>query len=99
VSLAETAVAWATVAFSLGGWLLYFRERERSRDYVTDLLQVVYDHDLGRDDLRRSTNWSEVETSQSSLTRPDSISFDTLAFVSRRSSVARVCSTAPGSWS
>lgn len=49
------------LAFSFGGWLLYFRERDRSRDYVTDLMQVVHDNDLGKSDLRRSLKWSEVE--------------------------------------
>jgi len=27
--------------------LLYFRERGRSRDYATDLSQLIHDHDLG----------------------------------------------------
>jgi len=61
VNVVAAVVEVVVVAFALGGWVLYFRERERSRDYVTDLLAVVYDHDLARDDLRRSTNWSEVE--------------------------------------
>lgn len=61
MTLAETAVSVAFAAGALGGWLLYFGERARSRDYVTDLLQVVHDHDLGRDDLRRSLDWREVE--------------------------------------
>lgn len=47
--------------FYIGGWVLYFRERSRSRDYVTDLMSVVYRNDLGRDDLRRSLNHDEVE--------------------------------------
>ncbi|WP_435067717.1 hypothetical protein [Haloplanus sp. C73] len=46
---------------ALGGWILYFRERERSRDYATDLSQLIHDHDLGRDDLRRSLAWDEIE--------------------------------------
>lgn len=61
MTLAETVLAWGTFAVSVGGWVLYLRERSRSRDYVTDLLQVVYDHDLGREDLRRSLDWDEVE--------------------------------------
>lgn len=60
-NLASAAVQGLVAVWALGGWLLYFRERDRSRDYVADLLQVVYDHDLGRDDLRRSLNHGEVE--------------------------------------
>lgn len=48
------------VVWGIGGWLLYFRERDRSRDYVTDLTQLIHDHDLDRDDLRRSLKWDEV---------------------------------------
>ena len=48
------------ILWAIGGWLLYFRERERSRDYVADLVQVIYDHGLGREDLRRSLEWDEV---------------------------------------
>lgn len=59
--LATALFEVAAAAFSLGGWLLYFRERGRSRDYATDLLSVVHDYDLGREDLRRSLGWSEVE--------------------------------------
>lgn len=57
--IAELGVAGVTL-WGIGGWLLYFYERQRSRDYVTDLVQVVYDHNLGRDDLRRSLEWNEV---------------------------------------
>lgn len=51
--VSETAFLISTGAgvFGLVGWLLYFRERGRSRDYVTDLLQLVHDHNLGRDDV------------------------------------------------
>lgn len=47
--------------FGFYGWLLYFREHERSRDYVTDLMQVAHDYELTRDDLRRSLGYDEVE--------------------------------------
>lgn len=47
--------------WGIGGWLLYFRERDRSRDYATDLSQVIHDYDLGRNDLRRSLGWEEIE--------------------------------------
>lgn len=56
----ETLVSLATMLFVIGGWLLYFRERKRSRDYATDLAQVIHDHDLDRNDLRRSLNWNEI---------------------------------------
>jgi len=51
----------AFVVWAIAGWLLYFSERERSRDYATDLSQLIYDYDLGRDDLRRSLDHEEIE--------------------------------------
>jgi hypothetical protein len=47
--------------WGLLGWGLWFRERSRSRDYATDLSQLIHDHDLGRDDLRRSLGHDEIE--------------------------------------
>jgi hypothetical protein len=47
--------------WGLVGWALWFRERARSRDYATDLSQLIHDHDLGRDDLRRSLGHDEIE--------------------------------------
>jgi hypothetical protein len=61
VDFAVLGVEAAFVAFGLGGWLLYFRERDRSRDYATDLLQLIHDYDLGRDDLRRSLEHNEIK--------------------------------------
>lgn len=61
MTLVDAVVRWGWVAFALGGWVLYFRELQRSRDYLADLMQTVHDYDLDRDDLRRSLNWSEVE--------------------------------------
>ena len=46
--------------FAIFGWLLYFHERTRSRDYATDLSQVIHDYDLGREHLRRSLEWDEI---------------------------------------
>jgi hypothetical protein len=57
---AESAVMWAAFAVMLLGWFLYFHERERSRDYASDLAQLIYDYDLGREDLRRSLEWDEI---------------------------------------
>jgi hypothetical protein len=57
--IGELGVAGITL-WGIGGWLLYFYERQRSRDYVADLVQVVYDQGLDRDDLRRSLEWDEV---------------------------------------
>lgn len=56
-----SALSVGVTVWSVGGWLLYFRERGRSRDYVADLAQLIHDHELGRDDLRRSLGWDEVE--------------------------------------
>lgn len=50
----------AGAVFAIGGWLLYFNERERSRDYATDLAQLIHDYDLTDDDLRRSTEHGET---------------------------------------
>jgi len=52
------AVVWGL--FGVVGWLKYFVECERSRDYATDLLQVVHDYDLTADDLRRSLEHDEI---------------------------------------
>ena len=46
--------------WAIAGWLLYFRERQRSRDYATDLVSIVYTYDVPREDLRRSLNWEEI---------------------------------------
>jgi len=57
----EIVVEAVAAVWILGGWLLYLRERSRSRDYVADLAQLIHDHDLGREDLRRSLGWDEVD--------------------------------------
>lgn len=46
--------------FGTAGWFLYFRERNRSRDYANDLCQVIYDHPESTDSLRRSLKWDEI---------------------------------------
>jgi len=70
VTLGYILESLALVLF-VAGWLLYFRERGRSRDYVTDLMDVVHEYDLGRDDLRRSLKWSEVEEQVGRATEED----------------------------
>lgn len=47
--------------FGIAGWLLYFRERQRSRDYATDLAQVIHDYPNSTDSLRRSLKYDEIE--------------------------------------
>ena len=59
--MAATLPFVLAMLFAVVGWCGYFRERERSRDYATDLAQVIHDHDLDRDDLRRSLGWKEIE--------------------------------------
>lgn len=54
-------VAAILAPLAILGWLMYFRENQYRRDVLTDLMQVVYDHDLERDDLRRSLGYDEVE--------------------------------------
>lgn len=61
MSLLKEAIGWGTLIFAFGGWLLYFRENKYRRDVLTDLLQIVYDYDLDRDDLRRSLGYDDVE--------------------------------------
>lgn len=51
----------ATAIFGIAGWLLYFRADRYRRDVLTDLLGVVYDHDLDEGDLRRSLGYSDVD--------------------------------------
>lgn len=43
------------------GWYLYAKERAKSRDYATDLAQLIYDYDLDGEDLRRSLNHDEIK--------------------------------------
>ena len=57
----ETWFLFGGWVFAILGWLLYFNDRTRSRDYATDLVQVVCDYDLGREDLRRSLDWDEID--------------------------------------
>jgi hypothetical protein len=57
---AETVIL-LVFTWGLVGWLLKFRERARSRDYATDLSQLIHDYDLDRDDLRRSLGHDEIE--------------------------------------
>lgn len=54
--LALFVTGWGVV-----GWVLWFYERARSRDYATDLSQLIHDYDLGHDDLRRSLSHQEIE--------------------------------------
>jgi hypothetical protein len=49
------------MGFAVLGWFAYLIERQRSRDYATDLAQLVHDYDLNRDDLRRSLGHDEIE--------------------------------------
>jgi len=46
--------------FAVAGWLLYFRENKKSRDYATDLSQVIHDYPESTDSLRRSLEWDEI---------------------------------------
>lgn len=61
MSLGQLVADGLYLAVAFGGWVAYYRERKRSRDYVADLLSVVYRFDLGPADLRRATGWSEVD--------------------------------------
>jgi len=45
----------------LSGWALYQKERAKSRDYATDLSQLIHDYDLTKDDLRRSLKHEEIK--------------------------------------
>jgi len=47
--------------FGIVGWLLYMKERKRSRDYATDLAQVLHDYPEATDSLRRSLQWDEIQ--------------------------------------
>jgi hypothetical protein len=59
--MSDTLLLGSGLAFGIAGWLLYFYERQRSRDYATDLSQLIHDYDLGREDLRRSLGWDEID--------------------------------------
>jgi len=59
-----TQLDWLHVGlwiFSITGWLLYFREVEVRRDVLTDLMQLIHDYDVGREELRRSLGYRPVE--------------------------------------
>jgi len=53
-------VVFSTFTFALFGWGLYLRERRRSRDYATDLAQIIHDYPESTDSLRRSLEWDEI---------------------------------------
>jgi hypothetical protein len=59
---AELLILFVT-GWGVVGWALWFYERARSRDYATDLSQLIHDYELGRDDLRRSLSHDEIERS------------------------------------
>jgi len=48
------------VVFGVFGWVMYFRERKRSRDYATDLSQLIHDYPLDEQSLHRSLQWREI---------------------------------------
>lgn len=56
----EDPYTTAMLVWGIFGWLMYFRESERSSDYAADLAQAIYDHNLTTDDLRRSVKWDEI---------------------------------------
>lgn len=58
--MVETTILTLTSVFGIIGWVLYFRERNRSRDYATDLAQVIHDYPECTDSLRRSLQWAEI---------------------------------------
>jgi len=47
--------------FGFFGWCMYLRERNRSRDYATDISQVIHDFSESKDSLRRSLKWDEIQ--------------------------------------
>ena len=57
--MGELVFAGVTL-WGIAGWLLYFRERQRSRDYATDLVSIVYTYDVPREHLRRAIEWDEI---------------------------------------
>jgi hypothetical protein len=58
--MTESLIPWLAAVFGLFAWGLYFRERRRSRDYATDLAQVIHDYPESTDSLRRSLKWDEI---------------------------------------
>jgi len=54
----------AIILAEFGAFLLFFilwsKERAKSRDYATDLSQLIYSKDLNSRDLRRSLRHKEI---------------------------------------
>jgi len=56
----ESAIILAEFLAFLLFLILWFKERERSRDYATDLSKIIHDKDLDSRDLRRSLRHKEI---------------------------------------
>jgi len=52
---------WGLTAFYLLGWLLYFYEKQKYRDAVTDLTSVMHDYDVPFSELRRTEDHKALE--------------------------------------
>lgn len=48
------------IFLGIAGWILYSEERQKSRDYATDLSTLIHSHDLDSRDLRRSLRHKEI---------------------------------------
>lgn len=57
----EDLIWWGVTAFYLSGWLLYFRERRKYRDAITDLCQLMHDHDVSYEALRRTEGHKKMK--------------------------------------
>lgn len=54
---------WGVTAFYVAGWLLYFYEKQKYRDALTDLVCIVRksNNDVDRDDLRRTEDHKKIK--------------------------------------
>ncbi len=52
---------WGVTAFYMAGWLMWFRERSRYRDAVTDLTCIMHDYDVPYSELQRTEDHKALE--------------------------------------
>lgn len=57
----ENIISWLPLVVMVSGWVLYFRENQKYRDAITDLLGVMHDHDVDADELRRTEDHRKVK--------------------------------------
>jgi len=54
-------ITWFFVVWAILATILYYKEQQYRRDVLTDLVQLIHEYDIQRDELRRSVEYDEIE--------------------------------------